>query len=427
LATGRRGEWPAEGLDVPALLMRGWQPRPLSEFVLKVHSRCNLACDYCYVYESADQTWMRRPKQMSPTVIRSAAARIAEHADRHALREVDVVLHGGEPLLAGASVIETVVREIRGAVPASCRVVCCVHTNGVLLTEQTLDVLAACEIGVSVSLDGDQGAHNRHRYYANGRGSHAQVTRGLELLAAGYPHLYRGLLCVIDLRNDPVDTYEAMLETMPPGIDFLLPHGTWTDPPPGRTVGDPHHTPYADWLIAVFDRWYRAPLRETGVRFFDEIINLVLGGASHSESLGLSPVATLVIDTDGTLQQVDTLKTSYPGAPETGLSVFDHDFDEVLRHPGVVARQIGLDALSVRCMGCSVRDFCGGGSYAHRYRAGSGYRNPSVYCPDLLKLIHHVGRTVRRDLAASHEPERIVEALDDHSAVGSISHSSSLP
>jgi uncharacterized protein len=93
------------------------------------------------------------------------------------------------------------------------------------------------------------------------------------------------------------------------------------------------------------------------------------------------------------------LKTSYAGAPETGLTVFDHRFDDALRHPGVVARQIGLAALSATCTACGIRDVCGGGAYAHRYREGHGYLNPSVYCPDLMKLIGHIGRTVQRDLA----------------------------
>ena len=37
----------------------GW-PVPLRQFVLKVHSRCDLACDHCYVYQSADQSWRGR-------------------------------------------------------------------------------------------------------------------------------------------------------------------------------------------------------------------------------------------------------------------------------------------------------------------------------------------------------------------------------
>jgi len=391
-------EWPLHGLDVTALAAGGWRPLPFSEFVLKVHGRCNLACDYCYIYENADQTWRRRPTAMSAEVVAATAARLGEHVRDHGLDEVTVVLHGGEPLLAGRAALAATAGALRAAVPSTCRVELSTQTNGVLLTHEMLAMLDEHDVGVSVSLDGDQSGHDRHRIRANGRGSHAEVMRGLNRLASSHRRLYRGLLCTVDLDNDPIRTYEALLETRPPRIDFLLPHGTWTAPPPRRPV-EGGGTPYAEWLIAVFDRWYHAPRRETGVRLFEEILNLLLGGQSRSEGVGLSPVAMLVVDTDGTLQQVDTLKTSYAGAPETGLTVFDHRFDDAMWHPGVVARQIGLAALAPACRTCAVRDICGGGLYAHRYREGHGYLNPSVYCPDLMKLITHIGRTVQHDLA----------------------------
>jgi uncharacterized protein len=68
-------------------------------------------------------------------------------------------------------------------------------------------------------------------------------------------------------------------------------------------------------------------------------------------------------------------------------------------HPGVVARQIGVAALADECRACPVRNVCGAGYYAHRYRPGSGYRNPSVYCQDLEYLIRHVHSRPAADLA----------------------------
>jgi hypothetical protein len=71
------------------------------QFVLKVHSRCDLACDHCYVYESADQSWRGRPVAVAPDIVAQTAMRIAEHVKTHDLASVEVMLHGGEPLLAG--------------------------------------------------------------------------------------------------------------------------------------------------------------------------------------------------------------------------------------------------------------------------------------------------------------------------------------
>jgi uncharacterized protein len=154
-------------------------------------------------------------------------------------------------------------------------------------------------------------------------------------------------------------------------------------------------------LITVFDRWYGNAVRETRVILFEEIINLLLGGASRTEQVGLSPVAFVVIDTDGSLQQVDALKSSFAGAPETGLDVFRDPIDAVLSHPSVVARQIGLAALVDECARCRIVRVCGGGNYAHRYRRGRGFRNPSVYCADLTKLIDHVRARVTADVRAA--------------------------
>jgi uncharacterized protein len=201
----------------------------------------------------------------------------------------------------------------------------------------------------------------------------------------------------VDPAADPVDTYEALLRYRPPVIDFLLPHANWSRPPVRHPDAGP--TPYGDWLIAVFDRWYGAERQETRVRILEEIISLVLGGASRCEQVGLSPVAVVVIESDGSIEQVDSLKSTYPGACATGLNVYTDTLDAALEHPGIVARQIGAAALCTTCLACPVHEICGAGHYAHRYRAGAGFLNPSVYCRDLLRLIEHIRVRVTADLA----------------------------
>ena len=42
----------------------------------------------------------------------------------------------------------------------------------------------------------------------------------------------------------------------------------------------------------------------------------------------------------------------------------------------------------------------------HRYRAGDGFRNPSVYCADLTRLITHIHRRVGADLTRRAEARR---------------------
>jgi uncharacterized protein len=373
-------------------------PLPLSQFVLKVHSRCDLACDHCYVYESADQSWRGRPLAVSGEVISQAARRIAEHAASHQLGSVQVVLHGGEPLLAGRARLGQIAAGLRSALRGVCRLDLRIHTNGVLLDEAFCELFAEHDIRVGVSVDGDRAANDRHRRYADGRSSYDQVIRAVGLLRSGrFRRLYAGLLCTIDIANDPVAVYDALMELDPPRIDFLLPHATW-ESPPARTPGAA--TEYADWLIAIFDRWLAAG-RPAGIRTFESVISTLTGGDSLTEALGLAPAALAVIETDGSYEQVDSLKAAFDGAPGTGLNVFEHGLDAVARHPGITARQHGLAGLSGTCQKCPVVTSCGGGLYTHRYRAETGFANPSVYCADLLKLITHIGDRLPQAQAAT--------------------------
>ncbi|MEV0484169.1 FxsB family cyclophane-forming radical SAM/SPASM peptide maturase [Streptomyces sp. NPDC050508] len=388
------------------------------QFLLKIHSRCNLACDYCYVYESADQSWRDRPRAMAPGTVLRVAAHIAEHARTHGLSEVHVVLHGGEPLLVGAVRLDAVLRTLADALDGVAALHVTLQTNGLRLAEDPalLPVLARHGVRVGVSLDGTEAGHDRHRRRPDGRGSHAGVARALRLLSEG-PHraLYAGLLCTIDLTADPVETYEALLEFAPPRLDLLLPHATWHTPPPGlpgrtappRTApgadpGEP--VPYARWLCTVFDRWYGAPRRETGIRLFEEIAALLLGGSAHSEAVGLAPLDLVVVETDGTIEQADSLKVAYDGAPATGLDVFRHTFTDAARHEAFRARQRGRAGLAPVCGTCPRSAVCGGGLYAHRYHPGTTptpFAAPSVYCPDLAVLVDHIAGRLRRDVNAA--------------------------
>ncbi|MEV4378082.1 MULTISPECIES: FxsB family cyclophane-forming radical SAM/SPASM peptide maturase [Streptosporangium] len=394
-----RSVFPAT-LDVRGLLESGWRPAAFRQFILKIHSRCDLACRHCYVYEMADQSWRAQPRRMSEAIVDRTAKRIAEHAFTHELAEVEVVLHGGEPLLAGPDLISYAVRAIRGAAAdVGTRVHVGVQTNGLRLDESYLRLFDSLEIRVGVSLDGYAEGHDRHRRHADGRGSHAKVAASLRRLTGGpFHHLFSGLLCTIDVRNDPLATYEALLEFDPPAVDFLLPHGNWSTPPPFR-VPEAGVTPYADWLIPIFDRWYGSVADQTEVRLFREIMRLLTGGASRSETVGLSPARMAVVETDGSIEQSDILKSSYHGAAATRLHLLRDSFDAALTHPSMAARQIGELALAPVCLACDIHSVCGGGLYAHRYSEAAGFLGPSVYCPDLYRLITHIRTRLARDVA----------------------------
>jgi radical SAM/SPASM domain FxsB family protein len=367
-------------------------PVPFRTFILKVANRCNIDCDYCFVFNSKDQAARRLPARMDLAVVQAAARQIGEHASAHRLRAIHVVLHGGEPLLLGVGHMTDLLQTVRDSVPAGTRVLFELQTNGTLLSDAWLDLFERYEVAVGISLDGPPLANDRHRLTHAGRSSAASAVRGIELLRSR-PHLFAGMLAVVDLANDPVEVHDYLAAFEPPVIDFGLPHATHDDPP---HRSDPSVPEYGLWMGRVYDAWLDRPEYRHSVRMLEDIVALSSGVRGSVETLGLAPPTSVVIESDGSIEAVDTLRSVKEGASWLGLDVHRHSFDEALSHPKLAHRQQGKDALAEQCRSCPLVDVCGGGYLPHRFSAARGYRNPSVYCADLEYLIRHVQGSLRQ-------------------------------
>jgi uncharacterized protein len=204
---------------------------------------------------------------------------------------------------------------------------------------------------------------------------------------------------VIDLSVDPVEVIDYLASWNPPSIDFLLPLDNHERRPPGKTgTSGLSSTPYGEWLVRAFDRWGEIP-DPPSVRTFQSIIQMLCGRDSMVESLGLLPVDLIVVEADGSLEAVDSLRTTYQGATKLGFNIFRDSFDDAASHVAVKARQLGALSLARTCQQCPIVSVCGGGYLPHRWSAGNGFDNPSVYCADLKLIIGHVERALRQQLA----------------------------
>lgn len=362
--------------------------RPLGTFILKVVNRCNIDCDYCYVFNGPDQSWRALPARMDLDTVQAAASRINEHVTAHRLDRVDAVLHGGEPLLAGRQHLGALLGALRATIGV--RLDIQIQSNGVLVDQQWLDVFEEFHVRVGVSLDGPPEANSRHRLTQRGSPTVETAVRGIQLLRSR-PGLFAGILAVVDIRNDPVDTYRYLAALGPPVIDFNLPHATHDRPPLRLLAGTPE---YGQWLSSIYDAWTSAPAFTHTIRMFEDIVALTLGARGSVESLGLTPSNIIVVESDGSIEDVDTLKSVRSGATRLDLNVFEHSFDEAAKHPAIRRRLLGAALLAEQCQQCSLVSVCGGGYLPHRFSTAQGYRNPSVYCHDLMHLIKHIGTTL---------------------------------
>jgi len=397
------------------------QPLPyISEAVLKVHSRCNLDCDYCYVYNLGNDSWREQPKIMTSRTVSAFADRLSDYLDRGDERPISfqVTYHGGEPLLAPPEFFEDTTRTLREAAGSKTVLQFAVQTNGTLIDNDYLKVFRRNAIRVGVSLDGSQEANDRHRVDRRGNSSYAAATEGIRRMTtdARYNMLFSGILAVVDIENDPVETYKTLRELNPPSLDFLLPHGNWSTPPPGLDTPEGRRdTPYADWLGRIFDVWFPDDAKYIRIRSFDSVMYLLSGGRSKVESIGdgNSQAGLVVVETNGSYELVDTLKSAPGNVAKTGLNIHRNSLQEANEYMHNKAIKLGATVLSDTCEQCPVLKQCGGGYAPHRYSDENGFINPSVFCQDLARSTMHIrGRLIEEAFMAKHSKYVTLPVVD---------------
>jgi uncharacterized protein len=99
--------------------------------------------------------------------------------------EVVFLWHLGEPLSVPIEFYEEAFTEISRISRAHCRdYVLSFQTNAVLLNQQWISLIQRHRVRVGVSLDGPAFIHDRQRMRRNGKGTHAAVVNGVQLLKA---------------------------------------------------------------------------------------------------------------------------------------------------------------------------------------------------------------------------------------------------
>ena len=341
-----------------------------------------------------DDAWREQPKLMSQRVVERVASALGDQYRRQGVA-FSVVLHGGEPLMLGAVRLNALCATLRAALPHPCGLH--VQTNGLLLTDDILDVLVAHDVGISVSIDGPAEVHDRFRVDHQDRGSYARVAQGLSRLVgrADARPLFAGVLAVIDPESEPSNVYETLKASGAPSIDFLVRDGNWDRLPFGKASAT--STEYGRWLSLLLSLYLADPAPPR-VRILDDMMRLMLGGSGQKEGVGTTDYGILVIEPNGRIDKNDTLKVAHASADqfERPWSIMRDSLAAFLDSAAYDQYYRQQHALTDACQACPDLGVCGGGMVAHRWSAERGFANPTIFCADQRALIADMRSVIAR-------------------------------
>jgi uncharacterized protein len=314
------------------------------------------------------------------------ARRIASHASKHRIPSVHIILHGGEPLLIGRRRLASWIAQVRKELEVHVVPYFSIQSNGTLIDDDWIELLADLSVMIGISVDGPQAFHDKYRIDHDGRGSFENVIKNIRTIQE-HPRgaeIFSCVMAVVNTDIPPRDLFSFWQFLDVPSFDLSLPHANHAHLPPTGAMS------YGKWMIEFFDLWFDQNRPDRHIRYFENILRMLFRYPISTDNIGGKPVGVVVVETDGGIEPTDAFKCCEDGITKLGANVIENDFDDLYGIPMVRVLQHGAPMLCQTCQECELRDVCGGGYMPHRYSITTGFDNPSVYCNDLTQLIRHI-------------------------------------
>ncbi len=309
-------------------IWRGKPVRRMHVMVKPTGALCNLDCTYCYYLSK--QELLGRPKQwrISDEVLESF---IRQYFEGQNHKEVVFSWQGGEPTLLGLDFFRKVVSLEKKCCPPQVRCENDLQTNGINLDDRWCDFLREENFLVGLSIDGSKHLHDAYRRDKSGQGSFDRVFRAAKLLKKHKVN-FATLSCVNRLTaKHPLEVYRFLRDEVssrrmqlipvvePVGFRQTAPqHWDWQVLPVLGSVqarpGNPESIveewsvdpdDWGEFLIRVFDEWYRKDLGEIYVNYFEAAVETWMGHVSPLCTLGPMCGKGLALEHDGSVYACD--------------------------------------------------------------------------------------------------------------------------
>lgn len=364
---------------------------PVYVMAKPIGAACNLRCEYCYYIEK---------KELYPPGHRVMSDYILEHYIKTYIESsfTDNVLfswHGGETLLAGIDFFRKAVK-LQKQYAAGKVISNTIQTNGVLLTAEWCEFFKEHQFLVGISIDGPEEIHDKYRKTTTGKGSYADVVKGIELLkqsgvefnalatlndySVRYPLVVYNHLKSLGCRYMQFAPIVERIGTREDSLKLLSANDS-----PGKMRITPWSVSSVDfgWFYStIFKEWYQKDIGQIFVQFFDTVISLYMKLPSPICTHAVNCGNALVMESNGDIYSCD-----HYVFPENRLGNIRTSPLLTMAHSTEQTNfgETKTGNLSKQCLNCQFLAMCNGGCPKNRIKVDSDGL-PINYLCEGLKL-----------------------------------------
>jgi uncharacterized protein len=360
--------------------------RKTTPIIKVVGDFCNLQCDYCFYHGKDQLTSCVMPFDLLEKFIHE----FFELFDG----DVRFIWHGGEPLLAGKLFFRAII-DFQSQYRKPTHIVRnTVQTNATLVDDEWATFFKESDFHVGVSLDGGAISHDMFRKNAEGRGSHADVLRGIKTLRKHgvEPGIIQTLTHeTISRTAEDFSFFADTLGLKGWGINTFYAAAS------NAKEHDVSNEEFAGYLKQCVDLW----LEQGDVRLRSrEIENFMAGILGKRPRLCIfngSCASYVCLEHDGRVYPCDRLS----GRPEFFLGdLQSQSLEEILNGAARASYASAVETLHPDCAACEWQAACHNGCTHHRVGGISGKYN---YCAARKEVFSYLREKVGALVASANQ------------------------
>ncbi|MBV8660486.1 MAG: radical SAM protein [Burkholderiales bacterium] len=362
------------------------------EVIVKITERCNINCTYCYYFNGGNTDFEGKPVYIDAQTVKDVTRFLCEAVEAHGIKQVQIDLHGGEPLLLKKHRFREMMQTFRDALDEQVELRVALQTNAMLIDDEWIELFETYRVSVGVSLDGTQADNDTYRLDHQGRGTYDATIAGLRKLQAAWAakRIYRpGVICVVNPEFDGAAIYRHIVDDLGvKAIHFSSLDYSRDGAPEGVVEGT------ARFYAGALAEWLKDSNPDIMVRIFGFLLSRITTTSPRDENV--YRYVALTIRSDGELSGPDDLRNAVPGLFDLKMNVGTHSLGTYLGHPAVGKMTKDIARLPDACRSCGFARACEAGksfsAAANRYSFASGFNNRSLYCSAYTEILLTLGK-----------------------------------